>query len=67
MGKVGITKSIMIVTRATTMTLITSIDMTTIIMMLTGTMAILPTENNDVDRNVEDAYANDVDHSDDNS
>ena len=67
MGKMGITKSIMIVTRATTMTLITSIDMTTIIMMLTGAMAILPTENNDVDRNVEDSYANDVDHSDDNS
>ena len=57
----------MIVTRATTLTLITSIDMTAIIMMLTGAMAILPTENNDVDCNVEDAYANDVDHSDDNS
>ena len=63
----GITKSIMIVTRATTLTLITSIDMTAIIMMLTGAMAILPTENNGVDCNVEDAYANDVDHSDDNS
>ena len=63
----GITKSIMIVTRATTLTLITSIDMTAIIMMLTGAMAILPTENNDDDCNVEDAYASDVDHSNDNS
>ena len=67
MGMVGITKTIMIVTRATTITFISSIDMTTVIMMLTGAMATLPTENNDVDCNVEDAYANDVDHSDDNS
>ena len=36
-------------------------------MMLTRAMAILPTDNNDVDGNVEDAYANDVDHDDDNS
>ena len=67
MGKVGITKSIMIVTRATAMTLITSIDMTTVIMMLRRAMTILPADNNDVDCNVEDAYANDVDHYHDNS
>ena len=66
MGNVEITKRIMIVTRATAMTLITSIDMRTIIMLMTRAMAILPTDNNDVDANVEDAfYANDVDHDDD--
>ena len=68
MGNVEITKRIMIVTRATamTVTLITSIDMRTIIMLITGAMATLPTDNNDVDANVEDAfYYNDVDHDDD--
>ena len=66
MGNVEITKRIMIVTRVTAMTLITSIDMRTIIMLMTRAMAILPTDNNDVDANVEDAfYANDVDHDDD--
>ena len=48
------------------MTLIASIDMKTTIMMMTRLMAILPTDNNDVDGNVEDAYANDVDHDDHN-
>ena len=70
LGKVEITKRLMIVTRATAMTLITSFDIKKkiiIIMMLTRAMAILPTDNNDVDGNVEDAYANDVDHDDDNS
>ena len=66
MGNVEIIKRIMIVTRVTAMTLITSIDMRTIIMLMTRAMAILPTDNNDVDANVEDAfYANDVDHDDD--
>ncbi|XP_015763731.1 PREDICTED: C-type lectin domain family 4 member M-like [Acropora digitifera] len=36
-------------TRATAMTLIASIDMRTMIMMMTRLMAILPTDNNDVD------------------
>ena len=67
MGKVEITKRIMIVTIARAMTLITSIDMRTINFMLTRAMAILPTDNNDVDGNLEDAYANDVDPDDDNS
>ena len=35
-------------------------------MMMTRAMAILPTDNNDVVGNVEDAYANDVDHDEDN-
>ena len=39
--------------------------MRTIIMMMTRVM-VLPTDNNDVDGNVEDAYANDVDHNDGN-
>ena len=58
MGNVEMTKRIMIVTRATamTVTLITSIDMRTIIMLMTEAMAILPTDNNDVDANVEDAF-----------
>ena len=67
MGKVEITKRIMIEMRARAMTLMTSIDMRTINMMLTRALAILPTDNNDVDGNLEDAYANDVDHDDDNS
>ena len=65
-GKVEITKRITIVTGATAMTLITSIDMRTIIIIMTRAMAILPTNNNDVDGNVEDAYTNDVEHNDDN-
>ena len=52
MGKMELTKRIMIVTRATAMTLITLIYMRT--------------DKNGVDGNVEDAYANDVDHDDDN-
>lgn len=40
--------------------------MRTIIIIMTRAMAILPTNNNDVDGNVEDAYANDVDHDDHN-
>ena len=63
MGKEEITKRVMIVTQATAITLATSIDMRTIIMIMTGAMAILPTGNNDFDANVEEAfYANDVDH-----
>ena len=65
-GKVEITKRIMIVTLATPMTLITSIDMRTLIIMMTRAMAILPTNNDDVDGNVEDAYTNDLEHNDDN-
>ena len=53
-------------TRVMAMTLITSIDMTTIIMMMTTAMLILPNENNDADGNVEIAYTNDIDHDDDN-
>ena len=53
-------------TRVMAMTSITSIDMTTIIMMMTTAMLILPTENNDADGNVEIAYTIDVDHDDDN-
>lgn len=45
-------------TRATALTLITWIDMTIMTMMLTRAMAILPTENNDVNRNSKDGYAN---------
>ena len=48
----------MLMTRATTLTLISWIDMTIITMMLTRAMAILPTENNDVNGNSKDAYAN---------
>ena len=57
-----ITKRIMIVTRATATTLITSIDMRTRIMMMTRIMAVLPTDNNDVAGNVEDAYDVDFDY-----
>ena len=64
-GRMEITKRIMIVTRATAMTLIASIDMRAIILIMTRAMVILPT-NNDVDGNVEDAYTNDVEHNDDN-
>lgn len=65
-GKVDITKTIMIMTRATAMTSITLFDMTTITMMMTRAMAMLPSENNDVDVNFKDAYANDVGHDDNN-
>ena len=44
--------------RAKALTLITWIDMTIITMMLTRAMAILPTENSDVNGNSKDAYAN---------
>lgn len=47
------------------MTLITSIDMTTMIVKMTRAMAILQTKNDGVDGNAKDAYANDVDHDDD--
>jgi len=59
-ANVEINKRIVMMTRATTMTLImiTSIDMTIIIMMITRVMTMLPTQNNDVDGNVNDAYAN---------
>ena len=66
MGKVETTKRIMIATRSIAMTLITSMDVRTITMMMTRAMAVLPTANNAVDGNVEDAYANDADHDDDN-
>ena len=55
----------MMMTRATAMTLIISIDMTTMIVKMTRAMAILPTKNDDVDGNAKDAYANDVDRDDD--
>ena len=58
-------KSLMMMTRATAMTLITSIDMTTIIVRMARAMATLPTKNNDVDGNAKDAYAHDVDQDDD--
>ena len=67
MGNVELTKRMMMMTRATAMTLIVSIDMRTTIMMMKKAMAILPLDNNDVDGNVEDSYANDVDHDDDSS
>ena len=62
MGNVEMNKSIMMMTRATAKTLITSLDMTTLTMTMTRAAAILLTKNNDVDGNVKDAYANDVDH-----
>ena len=59
MGNVKIKKKrIMLMTRATALTLITWIDMTIITMILTRAMAILPTKNNDVNGNSKDAYAN---------
>ena len=67
MGNVELTKRMMMMTRATAMTLIVSIDMRTTIMMMKKAMAILPLDNNDVDGNVEDSYNNDVDHDDDSS
>jgi len=63
---VKITKRKMMTAKATVMTLITSIDMTTIIMMMRRSMAIPSSENGDDDGNAKDAYANNVHHDDDN-
>ena len=54
------------IAKATVMTLITSIDMITIIMMMSRSMTIPPTGNDDVDVSGKDAYDNDVHHDDDN-
>lgn len=54
----------MMTTKVTAMRLITLVDMTTITMMTTKTMAMLPTENIDVDSISKDACVDDVNHND---
>lgn len=51
-------------TKVTAMRLITLVDMTTITMMTTKTMAMLPTENIDVDSISKNACVDDVNHND---
>ena len=54
----------MMTTKVTAMRLITLVDMTTVTMMTTKTMAMLPTENIDVDSISKDACVDDVNHND---
>ena len=60
------TLTITITTRVTTITSITLISIPTIFTMRRRAVAILATENSDVDGNAKDSYVNDVDNDDDN-
>ena len=61
---VDMTGTITITTRVTTITSITLISMPIIFAMRRRAVAILPTENSDVDGNAKDPNVNDVDNDD---
>ena len=66
MVNVGMTGTITITTRATMITSITLIYMTTIITMRRRVVTMLPTENSDVGGDAKYPYVNNVDHDNDN-